>query len=116
MLRLGLLHAAPSLEATKCAGAIVQLPISLAADHPLVREVERRCAEATGVPVHADEATLMMRHSVAAEDDERHSAARGGGERRWVDSLHVDTNNNKRFRCATVIMYLNDVAEGMGGE
>ena len=37
--------AAPSLEATKCAGAIVQLPISLAADHPLVREVERKNKE-----------------------------------------------------------------------
>lgn len=33
-----------------------------------------------------------------------------------VPSLHVDTNNEGTYRCATVIIYLNDVPEGMGGE
>ena len=36
---------------------------------------------------------------------------------RWlVPSLHVDTNNEGTYRCVTVIVYLNDVPEGHGGE
>ena len=33
-----------------------------------------------------------------------------------VPQLHLDTNHDKQFRCATVLMYLNDVPKGKGGE
>lgn len=108
VMRLGLDYATPCFAADgACHGAVVQLPIAIAHAHDLVIEIERRCAEATGVPVHSDEAALMMRHSLPSRD---------GDGRRVVDSLHLDTNNNKRHRCATVIIYLSDVAEGCGGE
>ena len=35
---------------------------------------------------------------------------------RLMPSLHVDTNNEGIYRCATVIIYLNDVPSGHGGE
>ena len=111
LLHLGLLHAKPSdsnsddNELTHGGGAIVQFQPSLATDDAIVQAVEERIAEATGVPVHDGESALMMRHNVPIKSNGP-----------VVDSVHLDTNNDKRFRCATVIIYLNDVPEGCGGE
>jgi hypothetical protein len=107
MLRVGLLHATPSAvkpNDSHSGGAVVQLPHDVAAADAVVRAIEERCAAATGVPAHEDESTLMMRHTPPSASG------------RMVDSLHLDTNNAKRHRCATVIIYLNDVPEGQGGE
>ena len=105
MLYLGLLHSIPSHGSQgDDKGAIVQLSQTYANGLGVARLIEARCAEATGVPIHEHEAALMMKHT-----PETHTG-------RLVDSLHIDTNNSKRFRCATVIIYLNDVPEGCGGE
>ena len=85
--------------------------VSAPKEDPVTQLVEERCALATGVPRHRLEAGLAMKHAHAAPTPppEGHSP-------RVMPSLHVDTNNQGRYRCATVIMYLNDVPEGRGGE
>lgn len=54
-----------------------------------------------GIPVHPDEEPLGLRHtqpSTAEECRERHCTA-----------LHLDTNQGGHDRCATVLLYVNDV-------
>lgn len=135
----------------------------------LARRLEERCALATGVPVHADEAPLSLKftpeESLAPPGpqllDESHAPleltpvcmavseglpvagdaatetppagsahgavteppkpasewlAPGGARTPMVPSLHVDTHNGGVHRCATVIMYLNDLPREAGGE
>jgi hypothetical protein len=76
------------------------------ADDPVARALEERCEQATGVPRHPLEAALTMKHTPEM-DTKQHV----------VPSLHVTTTNNEgTYRCCTVIMYLNDVPAGCGGE
>lgn len=73
-------------------------------DDPAIQAIEERCAAATGIPTHPDEEPLGLRHthpSTADECRERHCTA-----------LHLDTNQGGTYRCATVLLYVNDVAEG----
>ena len=90
--------------------------VSAPAGAAVTRAVERRCAEATGVPAHRDEAALAMKFTAELPLRPEDARAASAPPLPMMPSLHVDTNNNGRYRVATVIMYLNDVAEGMGGE
>lgn len=76
--------------------------------HPLVDIVEERCSLATGVPRHEHECAVGLKQTVESISP--------ASQLPMVTSLHVDTNNSGTYRCATVIIYLNDVAEGCGGE
>ena len=75
---------------------------------PVVRRLEERCAAVTGVPEHPDEEPLGLRWTA---ESSAQACARG-----MVSSLHVDTNQGGTYRCATVLMYLHDLADGLGGE
>ena len=85
--------------------------VAAPSDDMISRLLEQRCAEATGVPSHGLEAPLAIKHT-----PEMHSPPplATGGPVRAVPSLHVDTNNEGTHRCATVIMYLNNVPSGSG--
>lgn len=104
-LYLGLLHSIPSHGAMgEGKGALVQFSKHYSDLIGLSRLVETRCAEATGVPVHEHEAPVMMQHTL--------ESASGP----FVSSLESGITHEKRFRCATVVLFLNDVPEGKGGE
>lgn len=115
LVRLGLCHAAPQLvlpeNATKKdadeASARAQMPTALSANDPLLQELEKRFAEATGVPVHPDEATLVVRFA-------------GEASKASADPVpHVEIglpNKSRCYKCATVVVYMNDIKEGLGGD
>ena len=84
------------------------LNMILPPSHPLIRALEERCASVTGIPVHADEQPLAARHTSASTPE---ACAAG-----LVSQLHVDTNNSTGARCATVLIYLNDIPSDQGGE
>ena len=89
-------------------GRTVSIHLPSPCDDATVQAIEERCAAATGIPIHADEEPLGVRHtttSTAAECDERYCTA-----------LHVDTNQGGKFRCATVLLYLHAIDAKVGGE
>ena len=119
LLTLALAHAEPMAAAGAAAGGYAssasdKMRAVLPVDDPtgIVDVVEGRCAEATGVPCHADERAVELK--LTNEED----APPVGDEGAWnaMPSLHVDTNNGGVYRCATVIIYLSDLPTGMGGE
>ena len=121
LLRRALAHAESIATASPSGGGYVssasnKMRAVLPPDDPLVEIVEERCAAATGVPRHGDERAVELK---LTNEEEPQSAAAGGpdeAKQRMMPSLHVDTNNGGIFRCATVIIYLSDMPEGMGGE
>jgi hypothetical protein len=81
--------------------------VSLPTDDPIVQSIEERCAAATGVAAHPLEAPLGIRCTL-----ESSATAYADGA---VTGLHVDTNQNGTYRCATVLIYLEDLRD-LGGE
>ena len=144
LLMLALAHAQPTVTQARRGGAATSGPggegagevkwrALLPAEDPVVLALEQRCAEVTGVPLHADERPLDLKLTAEETSSRSDSAdglggrdrARGecvvesgqsGGERSLMPSLHVDTNNGGTYRCATVIIYLNELPSEMGGE
>ena len=89
---------------TASSGRTVSVHLPSPADDATIRKIEERCAAVTGIPTHADEEPLGVRHtspSTQFECDERYCTA-----------LHVDTNQGGHYRCATVLMYLHDIDAG----
>ena len=98
---------------------------------PMADVLEARFAAATGVPCHPAEqpADLKLTMEEPASCDEakelcHEACGRSPPTAPMMSGLHVDTNNggvgakdeSTRYRCATVIIYLNDLPEGVGGE
>ena len=85
-------------------GRTISIHLPKPCDDPAIQALEERCAAATGIPIHRDEEPLGVRHTTTSSADEC--------SRRRVAALHVDTNQGGHYRCATVLLYVNDVAEG----
>jgi len=87
-------------------GQTVSIHLPSRGDDPLIQSIEERIAAVTAIPIHPDEEPLGIRHtspSTAAEFGERCCTA-----------LHVDTNQGGTYRCATVLLYVQDIE--IGGE
>jgi hypothetical protein len=92
----------PTRPATS--GRTVSIHLPKPSDDPVIQQIEKRCAAATGIPIHPDEEPLGVRHTSVSTADEC--------SERYCTALHVDTNQGGHFRCATVLLYVHDVAEG----
>ena len=85
-------------------GATTSVHLPAPEDDAVVRTVEERCAAVTNIPIHALEEPLGVRLTSASTENECSD--------RMCTALHVDTNQGGIFRCATIIMYLNEVSDG----
>ena len=90
-------------------GRTVTLHLPSPSDDPVIQAIEERCAAVTGIPIHADEEPLGVRHTMPSTAEEC--------AERYVTALHVDTNQGGTYRAATVILYLNELSDvAAGGE
>jgi hypothetical protein len=90
-------------------GRTVSLHLPSPRDDPTIQAIEERCAAVTGVPIHADEEPLGIRHTLPSTAEEC--------AERYVTALHVDTNQGGTYRVATVIIYLSETPDtAPGGE
>ena len=86
-------------------GRTVSVSLPLPSDDAIIHANEERCAAVTSIPVHEDEEPLGLRHT-------NPSTAQECSERGYCSALHVDTNQGGHYRCATVLLYLHDIAAG----
>ena len=89
-------------------GRTVSIQLPSPCDDPTIRAIEKRCAEATGIPSHLDEEPLGLRHTIPSTADECAD--------KFCTALHVDTNQGGVYRCATVLIYLHEIGAAVGGE
>ena len=92
----------------EASGRTVSIHLPSPADDPVIAAIEERCAVATGVPAHAEEEPLGLRHTSPSSADECNE--------RYCTALHVDTNQGGHYRVATVLLYLHEIEGGVGGE
>ena len=89
-------------------GRTVSIHLPSPSDDDVIQAIEERCAAVTGIPIHPDEEPLGVRHTSTSTADEC--------AERYCTALHVDTNQGGHFRCATVLIYLNQIGTPVGGE
>jgi hypothetical protein len=103
------------------------LPVRMKSADPIVAAVEARIGELTGIAPHADEdeinlvyrpeaTTTAARRGAAAAARGRRCGGSGGGSGggEEVLNVHLDARLGRPHSAVTVLVYLNDVAEGGG--